>query len=330
MRLEDYNYNLPESSIAQAPSNPKDSCKLMVLNKKGDIVHSKFSDLTSILKSGDILVLNNTKVKKAKIIGKKISGSNAEIILLHEVNKNKFEYEAKIKTKNPHIGTKIILNNGTAEIIEQKNIDTFVIRLSNKKVLDDAVLPTPPYIKKILGDEEYQTIFSKKEGSLAAPTAGLHFTKSLLDKLKKKGVKIVHITLHVSYGTFKNIDDIGNYVMDPEEYEISKNAAKIINSRKEDSRLFVCGTTTLKALETSSDKGKIISGSGASKLFIYPPFKFNSGTDALITNFHLPKSTLLLLTCAFGEKKRILKAYNAAVKNDYKFYSLGDAMIIFR
>jgi S-adenosylmethionine:tRNA ribosyltransferase-isomerase len=165
----------------------------------------------------------------------------------------------------------------------------------------------------------------------------LHFTKSLLKKIKDKGVKMVYITLHVSYGTFKNIEDVKTYVMEPEHYEISKQAADTINNiDKKKNKLFVCGTTTLKALETSSSKskiksvGKIVAGSADSTLFIYPPYKFKSGADALITNFHLPKSTLLLLTCAFGERKRIIDAYNIAVKNEYRFYSLGDSMIIYK
>ncbi|HYD04024.1 MAG TPA: tRNA preQ1(34) S-adenosylmethionine ribosyltransferase-isomerase QueA [Alphaproteobacteria bacterium] len=331
MNLDDYSYELPESLIAQHPADPRDSCKLMIIGKN-KIEHGIFRDILSQFSKGDILVLNNTKVKHSKLLGKKESGSAAEITLLKNISAN--IYEAKIKTKNPLVGTKIILHHATAEIIMQKNIDTFVVKLDNKNALKDAVMPSPPYIKHVVTDKEYQTVYSdkKKEGSLASPTAGLHFTKSLLAKIQKKGVKIVYITLHVSYGTFKNIEDVKTYVMEPEHYEISNQAAKIINNRdKKKNRLFVVGTTTLKALETSASKsGKIIAGSAESTLFIYPPYKFKSGTDALITNFHLPKSTLLLLTCAFGERKRILDAYHAAIKNNYRFYSLGDSMIIYK
>ncbi len=339
MNLNDYSYELPEKLIAQKPHFPKDECKLLILGNK--IEHTKFYNTIDHLKKGDILVLNNTKVSHAKIYGEKETGSNAEVILIKNIKNN--IYEAKIKTKNPLIGTKIIINTKNKhhkintsnnnhnkeyiEIIDKKNIDTFIVKLSSKEILSLAILPTPPYIKRKLKDSEYQTIFSKKVGSLAAPTAGLHFTKKLLEKIKRLGVEIVYITLHVSYGTFKNIDDIDNYVMDPEYYEITKDSANKINNRK--GRLIVCGTTTLKALETASEKGKIISGNNWSTLFIYPPYKFKSKTDILITNFHLPKSTLLLLTCAFGEKERILNAYNIAVKKRYKFYSLGDAMMIY-
>jgi len=323
MNLNNYSYSLPESLIAQKPTIPKDNCRLLILDKK--IQHHKFKNIIEFLKKGDVLVLNDTKVTYSKIYGQKETGSKAEVILLKKLKDNIFE--AKIKTKNPLINTKILFKGGFAKIISQKNIDTFIIELSNIKILNEAVLPTPPYIKSKIKDSDYQTIFSKKEGSLAAPTAGLHFTKSLLKKIEQKGIKIVYITLHVSYGTFKNIDNIKEYIMDPEYYEISQNSAETINNRS--GRLIVCGTTTLKALETSSKNKKIIPGNNWSTIFIYPPYNFKSGTDILITNFHLPKSTLILLTCAFGGTKRILNAYNTAVKKNYKFYSLGDAMMIY-
>ena len=326
MNLNDYSYELLEELIAQKPSKPKDSCKLLILDK--NIIHTKFRNIVDYMKKGDVLVLNDTKVTHSKIYGKKETGSNAELILLKRIKDNIFE--AKIKTKNPLVGTNIWVNKNkkdSIKIISQKNIDTFIVELSNNKILSKAILPTPPYIHRKLKDSEYQTIFSKNVGSLAAPTAGLHFTKELLKKIEKKGIKILYITLHVSYGTFKTIDNVETYVMDPEYYEISKNTANIINNRS--GRLIVCGTTTLKALETSSKKGKIIPKKEQSTLFIYPPYKFKSGTDILITNFHLPKSTLLLLTCAFGKRDRVLNAYNIAVENKYMFYSLGDAMMIY-
>jgi S-adenosylmethionine:tRNA ribosyltransferase-isomerase len=346
INILDYDYFLPEELIAQYPANPRDSCKLMVVNNNS-INHHIFRDITKFFKKGDILVLNNTKVLHTKIIGKKDTGSVAEIVILKKLSEKKTKnvklngevFEAKIKTRNPNIGTKILIEKSVCEIIGKKNIDTFIIRISNTEVLNNAIMPSPPYIKHVLSDKEYQTVYSKSEknykkilnGSLASPTAGLHFTKYLLAKIKSLGVKIVYITLHVSYGTFKNIDDINTYVMDPEKYIITKDSAKIINSRSKNSRLIVCGTTTLKTLETcSDDKGKIIPGSGGSKLFIYPPYKFKSNTDILITNFHLPKSTLLLLTTAFGGKDRILDAYRQAVKNKYRFFSLGDSMMIYK
>ena len=332
MNLNDYSYDLPEELIAQYPANPRDLCKLMII-KKDAIEHDIFRNITKLFKKGDGLVLNNTKVLHSKLLGKKDSGSSAEVILLKKINSKRKVYEAKIKTKNPIIGTKILLDKGgEIVIIEKKNIDTFIVKINNNNILDDAIMPSPPYIHHVLSDKEYQTVFSKNKtiskikGSLACPTAGLHFTRSLLKKIESIGVKIVYVTLHVSYGTFKNIDNINTYVMDPEYYEVSKETANTINSRK--GRLIVCGTTTLKTLETSYKKGKIISGAGQSTLFIYPPYTFKSGVDMLITNFHLPKSTLILLTCAFGGRERILNAYDVAVRNKYKFYSLGDSMII--
>jgi len=337
MKLDEYNYELPEKLIAQSPVSPRDSCKLLILGEDSknvkdvkSVKHEIFKNIFNYLRQGDVLVLNDTKVSHSKLVGKKDTGSDAEIVLLKKISEK--IYEAKVKTKNPHIGTKILFKekngNEHVTIIRQKNIDTYIVELSNDSILEDAILPMPPYIKNNLTDKEYQTEYSKKLGSLAAPTAGLHFTKALLKKIEKKGIKIVYITLHVSYGTFKKIDDINNYIMDPEYYQISQESADTINSRTD--RLIVCGTTTLKALETASKNGKITSGSAQSRLFIYPPYRFKSGTNILITNFHLPKSTLLLLTCAFGGRKSILDAYKEAVKKRYRFFSLGDAMMIWK
>lgn len=324
VNLTDYNFELPEELIAQKLASPRDSAKLLVIGKDEEFEHKKFHDLIDFLEKDDVLVLNSTKVSHAKLLGKKSTGSPIEIILVNKISDEK--WECRIKGKNPKAGTKFIFNKGKGEVIGVKGEDLFIARI-DAEVLDDAILPTPPYIKRKLSDEEYQTIYADKKGSLAAPTAGLHFTKQLLSKIEKKGIKIVFIILHVSYGTFKKIrESVENYVMDPEYYEISKETADIINKRK--GKLFVVGTTTLKALETSSKNNEIKPGIGQSTLFIYPPFKFNSGTDVLITNFHLPKSTLILLTCAFGGRERVLKAYKEAIKKKYKFYSLGDAMMI--
>ncbi len=324
VNLDEYDFKLPEEMIAQKLASPRDSANLLISNKDGSFEHRKFSDLTSYLKAGDVLVLNSTKVSQAKLAGKKETGSPVEVMLVNKIGNEK--WECRIKGKNPRAGVKFIFRKGMGEVLETKDEDLFIVRIDDA-VLKDAILPTPPYITRTLGDDEYQTIYADKEGSLAAPTAGLHFTKQLLSKIEKKGVKIVFVTLHVSYGTFKKIrNGVENYVMDPEYFEISKSAAETINKRK--GRLFVVGTTTLKALETSSKDRKIKSGIGQSTLFIYPPFKFHSGADVLITNFHLPKSTLILLTCAFGGRERILKAYDKAIKKKYKFYSLGDAMMI--
>ena len=330
INLDDFNYNLPDELIAQRLAVPRDSSRLMILqknNKEDKILHKRFFDIIDFLKKSDVLVMNNTMVDNAKLIGKKSTGSSAEIVLMKKISD--LEYEVRIKTKNPMVGNIIILKSSSCEIIDQKTIDTFIVRLSSSKVLEDAILPTPPYIKRKLSDKEYQTVYSKIKGSLAAPTAGLHFTKELLEKIKRKGVKIVFVTLHVSYGTFKNIDlEIENHVMDPEYFEITKDAADAINNRK--GRLIAVGTTTLKTLESSSKNGKILPSKKYSELFIYPGHKFNSGTDVLITNFHLPKSTLMLLVCAYAEQDRIMSAYKEAISKKYRFFSLGDAMWIER
>jgi S-adenosylmethionine:tRNA ribosyltransferase-isomerase len=334
LNLDDYSYHLPENLIAQHASIPRDSCKLMILGngKENNIIHAKFSDILGHLQKGDVLVMNSTRVRKAKLVGKKESGSHAEIVLEKKIDNDL--WECRIKCKNPDVGTRFVFEDGAAVIVSKTAIDKFIIRM-NPEVLSCAILPTPPYIKRSLSGKEYQTVFSREDGSLAAPTAGLHFTRRLLEKIRSKGVGIVFITLHVSYGTFKTIDaGVKNHVMDPEFYCISKDAADTINSRK--GRLIVVGTTTLKALESSSKNKKIFDGSGESRLFIYPPFMFNSGADCLVTNFHLPKSTLLLLTSAFAGstnsisfgRDRIMHAYFAAIKKKYRFYSLGDAMMI--
>lgn len=353
--LSDFDYNLPDKLIAQISVSPKDSSKLMIVKSENknqnknkiNIEHKHFYDIINYLNKGDVLVLNNTKVMHTKLIGEKINenkstgkkeiGSSAEITLTKKLEKN--IYECHIKTKNPNKGTKIILPGGNAEITEKKSIDLFVIKLSDEaKILKNAQLTTPPYIKRKLNDEEYQTIFAKEDtkneiNSIAAPTAGLHFTKSLLEKIKKKGIKIIFIKLHVSYGTFLPVYDVNNHKMEPEYYEISKKEADAINNRKKEypkSKLIVVGTTTLKALETSSKNGKILPKKGWSEIFIKPEHKFNSNLDCLITNFHLPRSTLIMLVSAFFGREKIMKAYDVAVKEKYRFYSLGDAMMLIK
>ena len=332
MDLSEFYHHLPESLIAQHPAHPKDSSRLLVLNDDRTMQHKRFYDLISYLKKDDVLVLNSTKVLHAKLEGKKQSGSAAEIILTRCMNRKKLVYEARIRTRNPHLGMKILLDKAYATIISRKSIDEFIIRLSDKKALNNASLPNPPYIKHGVLDEEYQTVFarvSRDKGSLAAPTAGLHFTRKYLEDIKKKGVKIVFITLHVGFGTFLPImDDIASHKTEEEYFEISNSAAKNINGRK--GRLIVVGTTTLKALESSSKNRIIFPCRKSSGIFIYPGHEFSSGADALITNFHLPKSGLILLTCAFGGRERIMHAYDIAVKKRYRFYSLGDAMLIFK
>ncbi|MFH1173936.1 MAG: tRNA preQ1(34) S-adenosylmethionine ribosyltransferase-isomerase QueA [archaeon] len=321
--LSDYDYVLPEERIAQFPAKPRDACKLLVLGK--NVTHTTFTHLVEYLEKGDVLVLNHTKVVKAKLTGKKTTGSPAEIILLNRLATN--TYTCRIKTRNPVVGTKFLLGKGAAEVVAQAG-DMFTVRFSTPSLMQEASLPNPPYIKHTVTDNDYQTVFSKKKGSVAAPTAGLHFTKRLLEKIRKKGIVLCFLTLHVGYGTFLPVRNLSENVMEEEQYAIPQSVAAAINNRK--GRLFVVGTTTLKALESSSRNGTIIPGSGASQLFIKPGHAFQSGADALLTNFHLPKSTLILLTCAFAGRERVLAAYEEAIDKKYRFYSLGDAMLIFR
>ena len=359
MTIEDFDYILPEYLIAQNPAYPRDSARLLIVkgNVSGkpqnnhdnqytdryEIIHKRFYDLIDYLDKGDVLVMNQTSVLHAKLLGKKTSGAQAEIILIKNLGKNR--WIARIKTRNPNPGQRIILRYGELYIIERKTIDTFIIRLSDRKVLKDALLPNPPYIKRIVDDEEYQTVFAKDmhsknfkntdpkgldeppDGSLAAPTAGLHFTKKLLKKISDKGVKIVFLTLHVGFGTFLMPTNTQENT-EPEYYEITKKSEGTINKRK--GRLIVVGTTTLKALETSSKNGIVYSGTGYSDIFIKPGYKFNLDIDVLITNFHLPKSSLIMLTSAFYGRENILKIYHEAIDKKYMFYSLGDAMMLIK
>jgi len=323
--LEDYNYNLPKEFIAQEQAKPRTHSKLMVVKKNGDIVHDRFYNIINYLEKDDVLVINDSKVVKAKLTGKKETGGKIELLM---ENHNSCMVKGHVQK-----GTKIIFENGIIGEITEKNGAYCKIKFN--KPVDEIIkeigqLPLPPYIKKkIKSDSEYQTVYSKKEGSLAAPTAGLHFDEELLKKIKQKGIKISRICLHVSFSTFLPIKetDFTKHKMHAESFEISKESADLINNRK--GRLFVVGTTSLRALETAADKKGIIHpGKSISKIFIYPGYKFKNKIDGMITNFHLPKSTLLLLVSALFGREKIFKAYEEAKKNNYRFFSLGDAMLL--
>jgi len=326
MKLSDFDYSLPKERIAQKPTSPRDSSRLMVVNDR--VEHRKFSDIVDYLREGDVLVLNETKVVHAKLTGKKKTGSPAEMIV-EEVDGNKCR--CRIKTKNPRPGVKFIFGKYKAEIIEQDD-DEFVAEFDydvNKILEEIGKLPTPPYVKRKLDKEEqYQTVYSKKKGSVAAPTAGLHFTDELLDKIKDKGVKIAKVTLHVDFGTFLPVRDINKSTLHKEYFEVDEENAGIINNAK---RLFVVGTTSIRTLESVADeKGKIRAKRGNTRLFIKPGYEFKVNYDGMITNFHLPKSTLLMLVSAFVGRKKILDAYKIAVSKKYRFFSFGDAMLILK
>lgn len=329
MKLSDFDYELPKELIAQKPAHPKSYSRLLI-SKKDKIIDTRFYNIIDYLKKGDLMIINTSKVSQAKLTGNKSTGSPAKVILLKQ--KSKTEFIARIQTRNPIKGTKLTLNGLKATITEQKT-DIFTIKFEKEitqEILEKkATLPLPPYIKtKLKNTNDYQTAYAKENGSLAAPTAGLHFTKNLLKKIEKKGIEICPITLHVGFGTFLSIrrEDLTKHKMEKEIFTITKDSADKINNHK--GRTIIIGTTTLKALESADYKnGEIQSGTKASNLFIYPGHKFKTKLDLFVTNFHLPKSTLLLLVSALIGEKRIKKIYKHAIEQKYRFFSFGDAMM---
>lgn len=337
LKLSDYDYYLPEELIAQEPVEPRDSSKLMLVNRStGDISIHIFRDIKMFLKKGDVLVLNNTKVIPARIYGKKETGAKIEVLLLKMIAEG--EYEALIKPgKRAKIGSKIFFEKDIwAEVIDRSMEGIFVLRFSQENIEsilpEIGEIPLPPYIKKPLKDpNRYQTVYAEKEGAVAAPTAGLHFTPELLENLKKMGVEILYVTLHVGLGTFKPVvvEDITKHKLEPEYFEVSEDVACKINKAKEEGRRVIAvGTTVTRVLEAQGRSGKVEPGKGLVSLFIYPGFEFKI-LDGLITNFHLPKSTLLMLVAAFMGYDLMKKAYQKAIEERLRFYSFGDAMFIY-
>lgn len=323
MNISDFDYTLPKKLIAQKPAVPRDRCKLMIVGEK--IEHRKFSDIIDYLKKGDVLVINDTAVIPCKITGKKETGSLAECILEKKIEKG---YICKIKGRHPIPGRTYTFRKGITGKIIGLIDDSFIVHF-NKDPLKAGIgtLPMPPYVTSNVRADQYQTMYAQSKGSLAAPTAGLHFTPRLMRKIEAKGIKIAKITLHISFATFMQVRDIDTHKMHKEYFEITQDNAKKINERT--GRLVAVGTTTLKALESAADtKGIIYTKKSDSDLFIKPPHTFRSKVDLLITNFHLPRSTLILLVSAFSGKDMIKKAYDSAVKKKYMFYSLGDAMLL--
>ncbi|MEN2984035.1 MAG: tRNA preQ1(34) S-adenosylmethionine ribosyltransferase-isomerase QueA [Dictyoglomaceae bacterium] len=337
LKLSDYDYYLPEELIAQEPANPRDSSRLMVISRKtGEISLHIFRDIKNFLKSGDVLVLNDTKVIPARIYGKKETGAKIEVLLLKKIGER--EYEVLIRpAKRAKIGVKIYFSDDVyGEVIERREEGVFIIKFSTEN-LDEILpeigkIPLPPYIKKPLDNpDKYQTIYAKKAGAVAAPTAGLHFTEELLNSLKNMGVEILYITLHVGLGTFKPVivEDITRHKLDPEYFEISEETAERINlAKKEERRVIAVGTTVTRVLEGNREDNILKPGKGLISLFIYPGFEFKI-IDGLITNFHLPKSTLLMLVAAFMGYDLMKKAYQKAIEEKFRFYSFGDAMFIY-
>ena len=340
MKTSDFDFYLPEELIAQHPLERRDYSRLMVLDKEtGEIEHKHFYDVINYLNPGDTLVLNNTRVMPARLIGEKAeSGGKIEFLLLKRIEGDKWECLAK-PGKRAKIGAEFVFGEGklrckVVDIIEEGNrIIEFSYDGIFEQVLDElGEMPLPPYITERLDDKErYQTVYSKEKGSAAAPTAGLHFTKELLEEVKEKGINIAYVTLHVGLGTFRpvSVSDVTKHKMHSEFYSMNKVAADILNKAKEENRcIVVVGTTTTRTLETIMSKYNTFKEcSGWTDIFIYPGYEFK-GIDSLITNFHLPKSTLIMLVSALAGKENIMNAYKHAVEEKYRFFSFGDAMFI--
>ena len=333
-----YYYDLPENLIAQTPIEPRDSSRLLVYDRKQNkIEHKIFRDIVDYLNTGDVLVINNTRVLPARLFGFKDTGAKIEVLLQKRINLKDWEVIAR-PFKRLKEGTRITFSqNLSCTILKKEDYGSCVVRFDFDGVFEDRLsevgqMPLPPYIHEKLKDKErYQTVYSKVEGSSAAPTAGLHFTPQLLNKLKDKGVEIVEVLLHVGLGTFRPVkeDNILNHEMHSEYIEMSKeNADKLNSAKREGRRIIAVGTTSVRVLEScANENGVIVPQKRETDIFIYPSYKFKV-VDALITNFHLPESTLIMLISAFAGYDETMNIYNEAVKQKYRFFSFGDAMFI--
>jgi len=340
MQVEDFDYELPEELIAQTPLEKRDSSKLLVLDKEtGEVTHKHFTDIIDYLEEGDTLVLNDTKVLPARLIGEKEDTKAViEVLLLKDIQGDTWEALTK-PAKRVHVGTIISFGDGLlkARCIEEDDEGIRKYELIYDGILLEILeklgtMPLPPYIHEKLEDQSrYQTVYAKNIGSAAAPTAGLHFTKELLSKIKEKGINVAYVTLHVGLGTFRpvQVDNIKDHKMHTEYYEMSEETAKILTETKNNHKNIVAvGTTSVRTLETIYSKyGCFKKCCGDTNIFIYPGYEFKA-IDKLITNFHLPKSTLVMLVSALAGKDNILNAYKIAIENNYRFFSFGDAMFI--
>lgn len=340
MKKEDFYYELPEELIAQHPLKNREKSRLMVLDREtGETKDRHFEDILEYLNPGDCMVLNDTRVIPARLFGSREGKKESiEFLLLKRIEDDKWETLVR-PGKKARPGHKIVFGEGKlqGEILSIEEDGTRIINFSYKGIFEEILdelgeMPLPPYIQEKLEDKErYQTVYSKNKGSAAAPTAGLHFTKELLGEIKNRGVNIVYITLHVGLGTFRpvKVENIEEHHMHEEYFEVSKEAANIINRTKENSgKVVAVGTTSTRTLESiANDDGKVIEGKGWTNIFIYPGYRFKV-VDSLITNFHLPESTLIMLVSALAGRENTLNAYNRAVEKKYRFFSFGDAMLI--
>ena len=340
MKTSDFFYDLPEELIAQDPLEDRTASRLLVLNREtGAVEHKIFSDVIDYLNEGDCLVINNTRVIPARLIGEKEgTGGKVEVLLLKRRANDVWETLVK-PGKKLRPGARVTFGDGRlkADILEIAEEGNRLVRFYYEGIFEERLdslgeMPLPPYITHKLEDKEmYQTVYAKFDGSAAAPTAGLHFTKELLNKIEEKGIKIASITLHVGLGTFRpvKVDDVNNHHMHTEWYEVNAEAADIINETKRNGGRVICvGTTSCRTIESVADEnGYMKAKTGETDIFIYPGYKFKI-MDGLITNFHLPESTLVMLVSAFAGKENVLAAYETAVKERYRFFSFGDAMIL--
>ena len=346
--LNDYDYDLPEERIAQSPVKGRDQSKLLFMNRAtGEIAHHKFLDIYDLLSPSDVLVINDTEVIPARLLGQKETGGKAEVLILDypgdkksRIDNGEYVCRCLIKSsKRPKDGTTLIFDQQLKANVVNFKAGVYVVKFSYKGNFEQIIdrighVPLPPYIKR--NDDKndrtfYQTVYASQKGAVAAPTAGLHFSLSLMKKLEEKGVKIVALTLHVGYGTFLpvRVSDIRDHRIHTEWYSISKETADMINeSKQKGHRIVAVGTTAVRTLEyAGKENGIVAQGSGSCNLFIYPGHRFKT-VDAMLTNFHLPKSTLLMLVSAFSTRDNVLNAYKRAIEKQYRFFSYGDAMFV--
>ena len=339
-RTSDYDFELPADRIAQRPLDRRDASRLMIVNRAtGEIRHGTFRDIAELIEPGDVLVVNRTRVLRARLLGTRASGAPAEILLLKPLGDAR--YEAMVSPGGKlKPGRRVDIAPGfSAEILETTDRRTRIVRLNSELPLDDAIeryghVPLPPYIERpdaAADADRYQTVFARESGSVAAPTAGLHFTQDLLRTLEARGVARAEILLHVGAGTFKpvEVDDPSQHVMHEEWYSVSGDAARTINERRAaGGRVWAVGTTSVRTLESASnDDGTVRAGEGETRIFIRPPYQFRA-VNRIVTNFHLPRSTLMMLVAAFAGYELTMRAYRVAIDEGYRFYSYGDAMVI--
>lgn len=338
MKLSDFMYDLPEERIAQTPVEPRDHSRLMVVHRDtGAIEHKHFYDVIDYLNPGDALVINDTRVIPARLYGERPTGGACEVLLLKQLAPKKWETLVK-PGKKLKPGAEIVFGDGRlrGRVLETTDVGGRIVAFecegTFEAVLDElGEMPLPPYIHEALEDRErYQTVYAKREGSAAAPTAGLHFTPELLEKIREKGIEIVPVLLHVGLGTFRpvKVENVEDHHMHTEYFEVSEEAAEKVNAaRARGNRVIAVGTTSVRTLESACESGKLLPMRGDTGIFIRPGYRYQM-VDALITNFHLPGSTLMMLVSALYDREKILAAYELAVKEQYRFFSFGDAMLI--